>query len=174
MSLSTNNMKWGCCELGITDDKYLTCTQCKKAYHFECLTSEVVNVGIQKCPLCSCTKAKGKNDNTPVRPTQGNSNQRAVKRPAVSSPSQGAVKPLTHEDVRDIIKTEMSAFFAKIDSTFTTAITRGLTSIKVDISELKDSLTYLGDQYENMKKQSTDNSNAIKILQEENQSLRKP
>lgn len=170
--MSKINLSWGCCELGIVDDKYLICTQCNKAYHLKCINNEGKSSSSWKCPLCLSTKSKaGKNDNTPVRSNPPDGNKRSNKRPAMSSPSHDRAAPITREDVQEILQTEMAVLFSKIDSTIASSLSKELKAIKADIFDLKESITFIGKQYEDLKRTTLDNNTKIATLQEENNRL---
>lgn len=157
-------VSFGCCDLGLKDKKYWTCSECEKAYHLKCLNTEGKYLDNWKCPMCLSAKFRGIiNDNTPVRPG---------KRVALSPPAQDPVTPVTRDDVRSIIQSELGSFLSKINDSISATMAKELQTVKSDIGDLKNSMTFLGNEYEELKKMTSINNEELRKLQEENDSLK--
>lgn len=180
---------WGCCMEGNNnDEKFITCRKCIKDYHIGCLQSSDKYVTDDfsdnnwKCPLCRSGKGNGpRHDETPLRQSdtaKKDANTRSHKRQALGSPSPSQKSPspsinqtLTSGDIRGIIREEMTEMFGKMNNALC-AITSEVKTIKTDISEIKDSLNYVNQQYEDVMCELQLTKDKVKSLEKEKDEMR--
>lgn len=194
----TTPLSWGCCKSEKEGDNYIQCRKCMKAYHRECLSLEETATDADwLCILC--IPKKGKSDSTPVRPNQ-NVTVRPSKRPAVNSPpeigdvfvTKGAVLNMvqdmlqgkSHADksivtpekvteiVQEVVQKELQVFVTSLTSKMSTLFSPDLKSIKEEINDVKQSMSFIDSQYEDFIKEHKAAMETMKILKEENQTMR--
>ena len=177
-------MSWGCCNTPKKNDRYTQCLQCKKVYHFGCLgidshSSVLTN---WKCPKCNRQKTS---DETPVRSainrtnskaTDLNVTKRSYKRQALSSPTSPITnEQITHENIRNIvndaIEKQTSNFMISINKTITNSINTNFKKLENKIEELQTSVTFISNQYEDMKQQLDMHCEVTSQLKHDNEAL---
>lgn len=163
-------LEWGCCTSGETGDGFVKCNNCKKAFHFACVAlSDHERGTVWYCPMC--VPKNKKNDNT-LAGSGNNITFRAQKRQAFSSPEQDKSVPITSAEIRnivqDVIKSEMRELL--VDLTFN--ITSELKTLKQDICEVKQSMDFINNQYEDFMKENKATKEVVKELQKENCNLK--
>lgn len=180
-------LSWGCCNARIGDDEYVQCSKCNVSYHCGCLGIEFNTTRHNwNCPKCCGTKPKGvRSDETPVRSSNYRSNapinetnvtKRSHKRQALSSPtSPNETASITQEQVRiiisEVIEKEISSLIDNIKKTITSSISTHLKTLETKIEDLQQSVSFMSNQYDDMKKQVDSYSEITLKLQHENQSL---
>lgn len=188
----------GCPNL-ITNSQHLKCAYCHQIYDLLCANVDqktfthmtADNRGTWKCPDCCNKQPKGDNSNTPAR----TSNTQAIAPPAASS-SRGEMndgtysglsnittrtkqrltayadqddQPLTIRDLRSIIREELQSILkAEIDK----QVTQQLQSIRKQITEFQESITFYNEQFEDLKRDLVDKSRIIKNLVADNEHLK--
>lgn len=172
---------WGCCGTVSDDDNFVNCTLCNKAYHFACL-SEPINPELElawQCPLCTNAKARrvGNRDDIPIRPPQAlityspiepSLGLRSNKRPALfSPPDHSASAPVTREEIQDM----MDGMLAKLQLTIGNLLNDKLKPIKEEIQDVKDSMNFLNDQYEEFIKEHKIYKKRMQVLERQNERL---
>lgn len=167
---------WGCCTLGLQDDCYVVCIKCSKAFHEACLVitnnrggASISDAANWTCLLC--TKKQGNNDNTPVR-FNPNVTTRPGKRQALNSPpNSDDKKPITREEMDDILKGFCHEMQKAMQSTMTNVLHSELKSIKEEITEVKESMTFVNLRFEEITKEHAESRATIKSLTEKNDSM---
>lgn len=175
------DLKWGCCSVGLQDQNYITCSKCAFAYHVECLSSscdqEKPTTSAWTCPLCLGTQSKGNDDNmsTPVR-YNPNITVRPGKRQALTSPPNE--KPVTRDEMQDIIQGVMVQFHQTMRTTIEEILGAKLKSlkdeiknVKDEIKDVKDSMDFMNTKYEAINREHADSSEKIKSLETENSAM---
>lgn len=178
MSELHKNMEWGCCGVNNSNDDFIECKVCGKAFHIACVTSSEAKSCDEdsqwSCPMCSIKRPKGSNnDNTPVR-FNPNITLRSSKRPALQSPPKSD-SGLTNDDVRsivqDVMEKEMNALLSKLNTSLGAHLARELKCIKEEIKDMKDSMNFMNEKYEEVLKEHSDAKNKIAALEEQNSNL---
>lgn len=175
-----SNAGWGCCKPDAdNDDTFIECKKCTKTYHCACifpddsqLTDEVLEQWC--CPQCICSAPKGKkSDSTPVRNV---STSRGNKRQALNSPPVDKQNDsLTRGDIKDILevmKRSMDENFAEMRRSMINVFNEELKPIKHELSQLNESMSFMSNQYEDMKKANEASQLKIAELEKENVELR--
>ncbi|XP_047989871.1 uncharacterized protein LOC125229134 [Leguminivora glycinivorella] len=176
--MSLDNLVWGCCSLGIADNKYICCEKCGTAYHLDCIPvgrncdeGQGGDVAVPTnwcCPVCMSQKPyAAKRDNTPVHSNVSNVTVRPQKRQAMNSPPATATSPvqlMSRDDIRDIINECLSNTEDKLKWHFKTE----LDPIKKDMAEMDASIKFISKQYEDMRVSQTNINKSISELQAEN------
>lgn len=159
----------------------------KKPYANERKDSCTDSEQLWKRPLCKTKKPRGAaGDSTPIKPKDSshsktasgpNVTKRSNKRVAVSSPPTECYKPYeTADDVRKIIGEVLDSRFAglleDLKSTMSNLLNIELRPLRDEIKDIKSSLTFLSDQYEDLLKDHKNTSIMVKSLEDENQAMR--
>lgn len=174
MSGTNKDIDWGCCSLGLEDDQYLTCTNCKKSFHEACLSltkscgpaTATSDVEAWTCLLC--TKKQPKNDNTPLN-RYSNVTTRPSKRQAPNSPANTEdPKPITRDDMQDILEGFGAEIRNMVRSTMSSILHAELKPIKEEIADIKNSMTYMNLRFEEINKEHAESQATIKLLQDKN------
>lgn len=178
--MAGKNVQWGCCTgENITDseEKAIKCPSCGKSYHYACvsLLEGPSTADGWKCPTCSSKVPKvGRNDSTPVRNVTVN---RGSKRQAVSSPSPSSALVSDKDDLRsvikEIIKVEFAEMLIQLNKTITISINKELEPLKKEIQEMRESMYFMNEKFEEAKKGHESSKEAIKNLELENLELKK-
>lgn len=120
------------------------------------------------CPLCTDAHKVGENDNTPVK-YDPNVSVRPRKKPALNSPPGD--KPVTRDEMEDIIQGFMVEVNKSIRKTIGDILSTELKSIRGELNEVKESMDFINDKFEAITQENSDSSMKIKRLEEENSSL---
>ncbi|CAG4965623.1 unnamed protein product [Colias eurytheme] len=178
---------WGCCDQEEYDKDFIKCSSCKKVFHFKCICpsdpiEDYRNQGSYwKCPLCRPKKSK--DDSTPVRDKTGkahitaNITKRSNKRPALYSPPQQSMTSISHDDlrevVREVLKAENSEMLQQLKSSLSSAFNAEVKSLKAEVQDIKDSITFMNAQYEAFQKIKEAEKDSVSNLILENSKLQK-
>lgn len=177
--MTSSSVSWGCCsnENNEEEEHYIMCVNCKKSFHFLCLSIPIIDIGSElycnwKCPGCMIILLKtAKKDCTPIRNV---STSRGNKRLALNSPPEE--RAVTADDVRniveDVVKTQFTAMLQQFKSTIINLMKPELEPIKKDIEDLKDSLTHHMKDLDDLQADNTTAKNTIKVLTAENLQLK--
>ncbi|CAH1646776.1 unnamed protein product [Spodoptera littoralis] len=170
--MASNSDQWGCCsnEIEPSGSRYLKCDTCTKLYHYACLSikESPKKSGSRKswkCPTCvSSTPRISRSDSTPIKSV---STIRANKRQATEALSP-VLPEFNKDDIRsiiqEIIKQELRDMLKQINLNITNTIYRELAPIKEEIQELKKSMDFINDSFEDIKKeQNQSRENMIKM-----------
>ncbi|CAH2097786.1 unnamed protein product [Euphydryas editha] len=169
-------MKWGCCQLTDQTEEFFQCDRCKKAFDYKCLALDLFReLTAWTCPICiSKTPNVKNNDNTPVR-FNPNITVRNNKRPALQSPPDPSPAPITENGIRaiieDVIGNQMETLLGKFTLTMRTMLNNELKSMREEIKDIRDSVSFIGLQYEDILKKSKEEKQKIKELKEQNESM---
>lgn len=187
--MAEKQTSWGCCNIiKDKDDKHMQCIECKKKYHFGCLgiDSSTKVYTDWNCPKCSRPKLKGtNNDETPVKPsisrtnykiTDSNVTKRSSKRQALSSPtspviSEGLSQELIRNVINEAINKQMSNLMIDINKTIKNSISTHFKNLENKFEELQTSVSFISNQYDDMKKQLDTHLELVNKLKQENQTL---
>lgn len=171
---------WGCCrnENREGNDKFINCVQCKKTYHFLCLSlAEISNESEEynewKCPECLSLMPKAsRKDYTPIRNI---STTRSNKRFALNSPPE--MTAVTGDEVRsivqEVVKRELDAMTKKWTNMIVTIVNKELEPIKSEMRELKESFNFHTTEFDRFQSEHNELANNSKNLEEENKKLKK-
>ena len=168
--------EWGCCSINDKNEKFLQCDLCKKAFHYKCLNLDYTSKKTAwTCPICDSKTPKTKNnDNTPVR-FNPNITVRSKKRPALESPPGATIASITEDSVRTIIKEEMNrqadTLIEKITLSMKNMLSNELKSMREEIKDIRDSVSFISLQYEDIVKESKKDKEIIRNLEEQNKSI---
>lgn len=178
--MSELKLKWGCCNQGKEGDKFIKCSRCNNIFHPECLIETSIDkYDVWICSLCMSLKPKGgKRDDTPVHPATPSEQEKGVTKrskkrfaPSSSPESASQQSPLSHEDVREIIKSEIHSLVPELTKSLSGIFNSELRSIKEDIQCFKESMNFLNNQYEDFLKDQKLNTVHIEQLKSQNQEL---
>lgn len=195
--MSDQSLIWGCCNPTAEDSenlRYIKCGSCKKAYHKACLQfSDVEEFYNWICP--SCTPKSINAEGTSARK---NVTLRPPKRPALNSPPMTVESAITKDTIRDIVYTvlheednpntgitrdevknvmeevmqkEINGLMLKIRNDISTFFKTELKSIKDELGEVKESMNFINNQYEDFMKEHVANKEMVKSLQLQNEKL---
>ncbi|CAG4982136.1 unnamed protein product [Colias eurytheme] len=174
--MSASELEWGCCSLIDINEEYIHCIKCKKSFHCKCmnLDSTTCEPTAWICPICVSQTPKTKNnDNTPVR-FNPNITVRGNKRQALQSPP-GTSTTMAEDSVRAIIQEVIGNQFDTLIGKFTAAmkdiLNSELKSMREEIKDIRDSVSFMSLQYEDILKDRKEDQAIIKKLQEQNDVL---
>lgn len=174
-----SNSKWGCCvpEYG-NNDNFILCINCKKKYHYACMSLDEISFSTERranwyCPECNRNTPKGsKKDSTPISNV---TNVRGSKRQALTSPPMQASKNVTRDDILDAVQEAMGQhmqdFMSKMQGTIATLFDKELKPIKDELLEIKESMNFINNQYEDIKSENEDYKRKIIELETQNKVL---
>lgn len=191
--MSDEALIWGCCNQDSDGSEYLQCSICEKAYHLDCLCSSVTEESGWVCP--ACTPKSNKKDHTPCN--WKNVSKRPPKRTAPGSPVFTTDSPITKDSVekivhnmlqnrtepqtdrnevrdivQDVIQREIGGLASKLSKDMSAIFSSELKSIKEEIKDVKHSMNFISEQYEEFMREHKAAKATIKELQEQNLSLR--
>lgn len=175
MSTSVN---WGCCsqEKADKNERAISCTGCKKSYHFLCLSITEIASDTEvyhqwNCPSCTNRFPKtSKKDSTPVRNV---STTRGNKRPALNSPPE---EPTITSDklraiVEDVVKTELNAMLKKLNSNIVDIINKELAPIRKEIGDMNEYMSFINGKFESIEAEQLSAKKSFKDIVEENKKM---
>lgn len=180
-----SNASWGCCvpEKG-NSDEYIVCIKCNKKYHYACMTIESKSINSDllatwACPECVHPLPKTANkDNTPVRNVSTvRGNNRGNKRVAISSPQSASEKTNIYmEDIRQVVESviedKMNELFKRFNENMAGFFAREIKPMRDELSNIRESLSFINDQYEDIKKENEASKLKITGLEKENDELK--
>lgn len=180
----SSKVSWGCCADASDEEEHLLCVGCKFAFHMDCVKVDPSkrNSG-WKCLKCSSRKPR--KDDSPVRFTSEwnrsspseNTTKRSAKRQAPNSPaSQEIVSPLTRDDLCEVVNgvfdSKMKDLVSQICISVTNTFKDELKCIRSEISELKDSMQFINNQYDEFMGQHSTTVEEVNSLRTENINMR--
>lgn len=129
------------------------------------------------CP--SCKPKSGNSDGTPVR---GGNPQKSTPESYITirnkkgntTESFVAVEtdgPVTSSEIRSIIRSEIATLAKHLNVTLVQCINNELKSIKTEIEQVKDSMTFMNEKYETIKSEISNKFTTLHQLQKENEQL---
>ncbi|XP_063895656.1 uncharacterized protein LOC135118258 [Helicoverpa armigera] len=167
---------WSCCNEDKEED-CATCCQCKHLFHLTCLKSTHKRADPSdflapnwRCFLCMSA--------APARcaVSANNKTSRSKKRLALSSPPSANSDPATTEDIRtivsEIIEAETVKMLAELKNTINSMVTSELKTIKDEIQSMKESMAFIGNDYDDIKKELTTYSALAKNLEAQNEDMK--
>lgn len=176
------SVKYSCCPRLETSLEVLRCSVCKNSFHYSCLN--ITKTPFKdltenfkttwECPACNCKKPKSCNNNTPVRglhavdsqePDVASQNvamrKRANKRKCLSP-------DLSLLDIRQVIREELECIKSNMLDQFNAKIKEVIQTV----TEITSSMTFIEQQYEDIKKDLKEKETVIYSLEAENKALR--
>lgn len=121
----------------------------------------------QRCTVPECSK----NDNSPVR-TADNVTVRSTKRQALSSPPNVETSPLTREEAQtimeNILKEHLANLLHQLTTKMHTILDTELRQLKNELQDVKQSMQFVNDQFEEIVKEHKTSQTYVKQLQDEN------
>lgn len=176
--MADSKLTWGCCKLGKEEDEYILCTKCQKKYHGTCLSTEVAEEEVFVCPLCTNSKPRSRRlDNAPINTKMSvktiDTSKRPKKRLPVDSPElcTQETTSMTQDDVRNIIQAEMKSLLSELNKSMATMFNSELKSIKDEIKDVKESMTFMSNQYEDFISIQKNTTEDITMLKRQNDEL---
>ncbi|CAK1588960.1 unnamed protein product [Parnassius mnemosyne] len=175
-------LSWGCCSLDGESKQFKKCNTCVKAFHLECLGTCQSRAGDATgcwiCPTCINSNTKTINkDNTPVR-FNPNVTIRTQKRQTSNSPPEAvdSEAPITRSDLRaiveDITERKFETLLVQLTNTLRSIMTSELGTMRNEIKDLRESITFVSDQYEEMIKENKKTSETVRELRSENELMK--
>ncbi|CAG9790352.1 unnamed protein product [Diatraea saccharalis] len=172
---------WGCCIPKNTNgnEDFIVCTKCKKKFHNACIaldssffTAEMRVVW--SCPECvSNTPRFMKKDSTPIQEVSAGRNSKIQ---ALSSPPVDKTKVSMSTDaiqnILDVMTKNINENFSQIRSDMSKTINEELKLVKSELSQIKESMCFIGKQYDELKKIHEANQSLITELRKENNELK--
>ena len=166
----------------------ICCSSCSQPYHEQCIES-VMNQSLLDLAAWLCPTCKPKRDNrdgTPVRGAEISNKHKAAAENITyrrKNNVSGSLKPerqgssngdcaVTSEEVRRIVKSEMDELLARLNDTMTNHVKKELISIREEMGQVKESMKFMNDQYEDMKNQLKKKIDSINELEKENYQLK--
>ncbi|XP_072939720.1 uncharacterized protein [Epargyreus clarus] len=180
MSSKTANKKCAGCALDLLTLEQLKCNTCFLRYHFECInTSKRKFKEISQdfksswvCPTCRSKEPKGDNSNTPVRYTGTTSEvsptTHVTLRRANPSTTTQSARDFSLDDVKELIQEAMDDLLDKMERRMTKVVETKAKEIFSEINDIKDSISYLNAQHEDIQKQLQLRCDQVEKLTEEN------
>lgn len=160
------------CERTLKSPEKIICSRssCGKAYHYLCVNLTPSNTKKQHkwiCPECTAKSPKNDNSNTPVRSHESsnipnvcpNTEERCnVTVRKIISPADNSDSTST-QNILEVIRTELPMIIKNLLNT-------ELKPIKDQITSLESSIQFMNTQYEDLRKQLSENSSEIKSLRD--------
>ncbi|CAG4938203.1 unnamed protein product [Parnassius apollo] len=176
-----SNANWGCCfSENDNCDEFIVCVKCERKYHYACMiidrkiiTSDLL--ATWACPQCVHLQPKTANkDNTPVRNV---STVRGNKRIAIGSPQSDPEKVnISMEDIRQVVEgvmdDKMNDLFKRFNENLVGFFAKEIKPMRDELSSIKESLTFINDQYEGIKKENEASKIKVTTLEKENAELK--
>ncbi|CAG9793567.1 unnamed protein product [Diatraea saccharalis] len=172
----------GCLNIITDPDSMVTCSKCRVSFHNSCVASSLEGIVKDQttwmCPACK--PKRGNADGTPVRTSnplklahEPNVTVRSKKGVAAASPvNMETDGPVTSIEVRSIIRSEIAALTKHLNETLAQYVNKELKSIKAEIEQVKESMNFMNDKYEEIKSDISTKFMAIHELQKENEQLK--
>lgn len=176
------------CNTDITDNDFIKCVRCIKSYHLLCVGLSYANIQDQEpannwvCPQCLSKQPMSDNSNLPVRPSTPTSMADITfiatrrkppstqTRPDALQPSGQSMESLRSE-IRDIIRKEMRSALRDTGE-FKVSISASLKEINEHITAFKDPMSFLSEEFDQLKRDNLTYRNEINQLRKENEELR--
>lgn len=179
---------WGCCTQFSENDNYACCSACGKVYHPACLPNTIFSDNSDwVCP--DCVPKSSRKDSTPVGSMQRrNITLRSKKR--TDSPSElvdtpivntilyketSLEPPITSNEVRNIMKEvmreELGTIASKIKLEISSVISSELKLLKEEFGDMKESMNFISDQFDDIRRTREADRELVRNLQEQNLKL---
>lgn len=181
INIMSESQKWGCC-LNVgngTEENFMECEKCRLAFHCACMSitaEDFETASSWNCPNCLAQAPRSsKEDCTPLRNVSVN---RGCKRQAMSSPSPPAASSDLSDTgdlratIQDVIKAEFNNMLKRFNESIKLAINRELKPIREEIKDIKESMSFINDQFEEIRKQQEASNKTIKELKAENEIMK--
>lgn len=170
----------GCCD-GTMDieENAINCKKCKKKFHYACMSLDETQLtadmrGVWNCPECVPKKLISKrNDNTPV--SNVNTMRRNIRPHLNSPPADNSRASMSRDDIREILEVmtkNMDDNFAIMRQNMTSALDEQLKPIRAELSQMNDSMNFISDQYEDLKKVHEASQLRVTELEKQNVELK--
>lgn len=174
----------------LQDSDYLECARCSEVYHYQCLNismDEAKRIEQEsnlewKCPICKSKQPKGDNSKDRVRPstptglaeiTFNVTRRKAQNKPeGLTMAATGSSDCVTRSDIQLLIREEMRSVMTEFAGQLNSTINSRLQELNDQFSEFKTSVSFLSEQYDNLKANIDTNNSEIKLLKTENALLR--
>ncbi|XP_069362050.1 putative leucine-rich repeat-containing protein DDB_G0290503 [Maniola hyperantus] len=154
-------------------------------YHFDCIytsstKSKEFSVDCKSnwiCPSCRSKQPKGDNTNTPVRGPAGASSETSpssnitFRRMQPSSMSQ-TQEDITLDNVKQLMKEEMNILLSKMENNLTKTLDTKTKEMFKEINEIKEAMSFINNQYEDLKKELQGRLIQVEELKGENNNLK--
>lgn len=118
------------------------------------------------------------NDNTPAL-SNANVTKRPTKRQALDSPPQAensSEAPITRSDLRAIVEEitdrRSETLLAQLTSSLRSIMSSELSTMRNEIKELRESITFVSDQYDKVVKENKETRELVRELRVENESMK--
>lgn len=175
------------CNTDITNKNFMKCVRCNKSYHTLCIDSSHADTQDQEprinwiCPQCLSKQPKSDNSNIAVRPSTPTSmadmtfnvTRRKVTqtRPETLQVCTSQPTESLRSDMRDIMREEMRNALQDTMGEFKASISANLKEINDQVSAFKDSMNFLSDEFDKLKRDNVIYRNEIDQLKKENEIL---
>ncbi|CAK1584203.1 unnamed protein product [Parnassius mnemosyne] len=176
-----SNANWGCCFSEKDNcDEFIACIKCDKKYHYACMMIDrkIISsdlLATWACPECVHQLPKPTNkENTPVRNV---TTVRGNKRVAIGSPHSDSEKVnISMEDIRlvveGVMEDKMNDLFKRFNENLAGFFAKEIKPMRDELLSIKESLTFINDQYEGIKKENVASKLKITCLEKENEELK--
>lgn len=186
MSTKTSKTKkCAACSGDLTTLEQLKCATCSSRYHYDCVNNS--NIKFKEltidyktnwtCPSCRSKQPRGDNSNTPVRApgniTYDNSpTSNVTLRRTQLSTQTNIQEPCTLDSVKQLIQEEMKILLGQIEKNFSQILEDKTREMFKEINEIKESVCFANNQYEDLKKELLGKLTQVKELKQENETLK--
>ncbi|CAH0400672.1 unnamed protein product [Chilo suppressalis] len=182
------------CPDAIDDNNFIKCNRCSKKFHLLCIN--IKKGELEKaprdyesnwlCPICLNKQPKSDNSRKPVRPTTPTGmadmtfintrrklHSRTDSDPSIhlSSASDAGIHNI-REIIRDELRGVMKDFMADYMTDFKNTIKSQFSEIMSEINEFKNSLEFISEGFDSMKKELSAANAKIALINKENETLR--
>ncbi|KAL4719411.1 hypothetical protein ACJJTC_017872, partial [Scirpophaga incertulas] len=181
---------YSCCEGSKEEELKLVCVHCGGMFHGSCIdpTSSRNVASIDKknwiCPSCAAKRPKEvKSDNTPIRSSTQKSTpsdnvtlrlkkKKTASESTVKDKSQDAVNVVSETadsssfqlQLREIIRQEISELRKSLEASFKDLLNSKFAKIQAEINEMKKTVLFVNDKYDEIKKNLNDQEKSFKAL----------
>jgi hypothetical protein len=151
------------CRSAVQGKQYLQCCLCQDYYDLLCAsvsekrfsnTMTKAHKAAWKCQACLNKAPKGDNTNTPVRSSKESPDYVTLRRGAASSKSINESLPgdVSREEIREIIRDELRKALNSSIGELSRTFNSGLSDLKEQVESFRDSLNFLSDQFDGLKR----------------------
>lgn len=174
-------------DLGILEQ--LKCATCSLRYHYDCINT--TNAKYKElttdykinwiCPTCRSKQPKGDNSNTPVRSSastafetspSSNVTLRRTQLCTQQNKQTDNQELLTLDSVRQLIQEERKILLSEIEENMSRIMENKLKSMSKEINEIKESVAFANNQYEDLKQELLGKLTQVNELKRENEKLK--
>lgn len=169
--------KWGCCLDGNSNDEsFVQCEKCCLAFHCACMSitaKDFEAISNWNCPNCLARAPRtSKDDCTPLRNVSVN---RGSKRQALSSPSPPAASSNTSElrvTIQEVVRAEFNIMLKQFNESIKFAINKELMPIREEMKEIRESMSFFNEKFEEISKQQEVTNKTVNDLQAKNEIMK--